>query len=131
MTTWKVMNADGAVRKTYFFEPYIVYVKTIFLPRQARDKHRNSSKQVRISQVGTLKGVIRVVEVTADASQDGKTPEPEPEPEPAVEVAVATTSGGSRSLVRSAPNPEALHLPSSTALPFPRCGNASLQAVLY
>ena len=90
-----------------------------------------SSKQVRFSQVGTLKGVIRVVEVTADASQDGKTPEPEPEPEPAVEVAVATTSGGSRSLVRSAPNPEALHLPSSTALPFPRCGNASLQAVLY
>ena len=36
------------VRKTYFSSN--LYIKTIFLPRQARDKHRKSLKRVRFSQ---------------------------------------------------------------------------------
>jgi arylsulfatase A-like enzyme len=37
-----------SVRKTYFLRH--LYVKTIILPRQARDKHRENSKKGRFSQ---------------------------------------------------------------------------------
>jgi hypothetical protein len=36
------------VRKTYFLRH--LYIKTIILPRQARDKHRENSKKGRVSQ---------------------------------------------------------------------------------
>jgi hypothetical protein len=36
------------VRKTYFLRH--LYIKTIILPRQARDKHRKNSKKGRFSQ---------------------------------------------------------------------------------
>jgi hypothetical protein len=44
---------DNAVRKTYFFRH--LYIKTIILPRQARDKHRKNSKKGRFSQEATAK----------------------------------------------------------------------------
>jgi hypothetical protein len=41
-------GADETVRKTYFSRH--LYIKTIILPRQARDKHRENSKKGRFSQ---------------------------------------------------------------------------------
>jgi hypothetical protein len=38
----------NTVRKTYFLRH--LYIKTITLPRQARDKHRDNSKNGRFSQ---------------------------------------------------------------------------------
>jgi hypothetical protein len=41
---WKIAWFEGRqVRKTVFFSH--IYVKTNILPRQARDKHRENSKQ--------------------------------------------------------------------------------------
>jgi hypothetical protein len=37
-------------KKTVFWSH--LYIKTIFLPRQARDKHRENSKKVRFSESG-------------------------------------------------------------------------------
>jgi hypothetical protein len=39
---WEEMRA--AVRKTYFLRH--LYIKTIILPRQARDKHRESTQKI-------------------------------------------------------------------------------------
>ena len=44
-STWSSLRAIASVRKTGFLSH--LYLKVIFLPRQARDKHRENSKKAR------------------------------------------------------------------------------------
>jgi hypothetical protein len=48
---WSMANEWNQVRKTGFLSHLYINVKVIFLPRQARDKHRKNSKKARFVEV--------------------------------------------------------------------------------
>ena len=55
----KVLGPTPQVRKRYFLSH--LYIKMIFLPRQAQDKHRENSKKSTVFLQGAWVGVLLAV----------------------------------------------------------------------